>query len=163
MSAPVQRAGACGGAACLDRACHLPCPARPFLRLRRAPASGIGMRESFNENSTTTLLVEVRRVRAEQHHTAANNAHRCVASFAAPQQAPSALTHAHPAPTPPALQGIFDSISCGILIYVVLVELINPLMTQSAWLRSRRWWVQVLAFAAFWSGAGLMALIGMWV
>ncbi len=75
------------------------------------------MRESFNQNSTTTLLVE----------------------------------------------GIFDSISTGILIYVVLVELINPLMTQSAWLRSRRWWVQAMAFVSFWGGVTVMAVIGSWV
>lgn len=42
------------------------------------------MRETFNHNSTTALLVE----------------------------------------------GILDSFSTGILIYVVLVELINPMMTQ---------------------------------
>ncbi|KAL4450157.1 hypothetical protein ABPG77_010826 [Micractinium sp. CCAP 211/92] len=77
-------------------------------------AIGIGMRESFNENSETTLFVE----------------------------------------------GIFDSISTGILIYVVLVELINPLMTQSAWLRSRRWWVQALSFASFYAGVTVMAIIG---
>ncbi|EFN54748.1 hypothetical protein CHLNCDRAFT_58029 [Chlorella variabilis] len=80
-------------------------------------AIGIGMRESFNKNSTTTLMVE----------------------------------------------GIFDSISTGILIYVVLVELINPLMTQSAWLRSRRWWVQAMGFVSFWGGVTVMAVIGKWV
>lgn len=47
-------------------------------------------------------------------------------------------------------------------IYVVLVELINPLMTQSAWLRSRRWWVQMLAFASFYAGVTVMAVIGKW-
>lgn len=43
---------------------------------------------------------------------------------------------------------------------VVLVELINPLMTQSAWLRSRRWWVQALSFASFYAGVTVMAVIG---
>lgn len=79
-------------------------------------AIGIGMRESFNKNAETTLLVE----------------------------------------------GVFDSISTGILIYVVLVELINPLMTQSAWLRSRRWWVQALCFLSFYGGVTVMAVIGKW-
>lgn len=60
------------------------------------------------------------------------------------------------------VEGIFDSISTGILIYVVLVELINPLMTQSAWLRSRRWWVQALSFASFYAGVTVMAVIGKW-
>ncbi|KAI3438305.1 hypothetical protein D9Q98_000739 [Chlorella vulgaris] len=79
-------------------------------------AIGIGMRESFNQNSTTTLMVE----------------------------------------------GIFDSVSTGILIYVVLVELINPLLTQSVWLRSRPWWLQCLAFLSFWGGITVMAVIGNW-
>jgi len=48
-------------------------------------------------------------------------------------------------------------------VQVVLVELINPLMTQSAWLRSRRWWVQVLSFASFYGGVTVMAVIGKWV
>ena len=61
----------------------IPPPAPPSSPPPR-PA-GIGIRESFNQNATTPLLVE----------------------------------------------GIFDSISTGILIYVVLVELIGPLMTQS--------------------------------
>lgn len=80
-------------------------------------AVGIAVRESFNQNAQTTLLVE----------------------------------------------GIFDSISTGILVYVVLVELITPLMTQSAWLRSRRWPVQVAAFASFYAGVAVMAAIGKWV
>lgn len=45
---------------------------------------------------------------------------------------------------------------------MVLVELINPLMTQSAWLRSRRWWVQALSFASFYAGVTVMAVIGKW-
>ncbi|KAI7846040.1 hypothetical protein COHA_000407 [Chlorella ohadii] len=80
-------------------------------------AVGIAVRESFNQNAQTTLLVE----------------------------------------------GIFDAISTGILIYVVLVELITPLMTQSAWLRSRRWPIQVAAFASFYAGVAVMAAIGKWV
>lgn len=45
---------------------------------------------------------------------------------------------------------------------VVLVELINPLMTQSAWLRSRRWYVQAGAFLSFYSGITVMAVLGKW-
>lgn len=93
------------------------CPLTVSLHSPASPPAGIGMRESFNKNSTTTLMVE----------------------------------------------GIFDSISTGILIYVVLVELINPLMTQSAWLRSRRWWVQAMGFVSFWGGVTVMAVIGKWV
>ncbi len=46
---------------------------------------------------------------------------------------------------------------------MVLVELITPLMTQSAWLRSRRWPIQVAAFASFYAGVAVMAAIGKWV
>lgn len=46
---------------------------------------------------------------------------------------------------------------------MVLVELINPLMTQSVWLRSRTWPVQVLAFLSFYAGVTVMAVIGKWV
>lgn len=59
-------------------------------------------------------------------------------------------------------EGIMDALSAGILIYVVLVELVNPLMTQSKWLRAQRWWLQALAFAFFYAGAGAMAVIGVW-
>lgn len=76
--------------------------------------TGIGIRESFNENSTATLLAS----------------------------------------------GILDSLSAGILIYVALVHLVEPLMTDSAWLHGRGWPMQVLAFICFYSGAGAMAFIG---
>lgn len=46
---------------------------------------------------------------------------------------------------------------------MVLVELINPLFTQSPWLRSRRWWVQCLGFLSFWGGVTVMAVVGKWV
>ena len=54
------------------------------------------------------------------------------------------------------VEGIFDALSSGILIYVVLVELMSPMMTQSKWLRSQRWWLQVLSFAALYGGAATM-------
>eukprot|EP00887_Chlorella_sp_A99_P002159 scaffold21.g2159.t1 len=79
-------------------------------------AIGIGIRESFNQNSTATLLAE----------------------------------------------GILDSISSGILIYVVLIELLNPMMNQSAWLRAQRWPLKLLSFASLYAGAAVLALIGKW-
>ena len=60
------------------------------------------------------------------------------------------------------VEGVFDSISTGILVYVVLVELINPMMTQSVWLRAQRWYLQVGSFAALYAGAATMAVIGKW-
>jgi zinc transporter 1/2/3 len=95
----------------------IPSPALPLPPPLPPRPAGIGIRKSFNQNATTTLLVE----------------------------------------------GIFDSVSTGILIYVVLVELIGPLMTQSPWLRSRPWWLQALSFLAFWGGVTVMAVIGKWV
>ncbi len=58
------------------------------------------------------------------------------------------------------VEGIFDSISTGILIYVVLVELLSPLMTQSKWLRAQRWWLQMLSFGSLYAGAAVM--VGAW-
>jgi zinc transporter 1/2/3 len=58
--------------------------------------------------------------------------------------------------------GILDSLSAGILVYVALINLINPMMTNSRWLRSQRWPMQVASFAAFYAGAGIMAVIGKW-
>jgi zinc transporter 1/2/3 len=59
-------------------------------------------------------------------------------------------------------EGVLDSVSAGILIYVGLVELVNPLMTQSVWLRAQRWYMQVLSFLFLYAGAGAMAVIGKW-
>lgn len=45
----------------------------------------------------------------------------------------------------------------------VLVGLITPMMTESHWLRSQGRPMQVASFAAFYAGAGAMALLGKWV
>ena len=58
--------------------------------------------------------------------------------------------------------GILDSLSAGVLLYVALVQLLGPLMTDSAWLRAARWPLQVAAFGALWGGAAVMAVIGKW-
>ena len=60
------------------------------------------------------------------------------------------------------VEGILDAVSAGILIYVVLVELMEPLMTKSRWLRDQRWWMQCLSFMCFWGGVTVMAVIGKW-
>ena len=60
------------------------------------------------------------------------------------------------------VQGIFDAVSAGILIYVVLVELITPHFTQSKWLREQRRAVKALAFLALYSGVAVMAVLGKW-
>lgn len=58
---------------------------------------GIGIRESFNSNSTSALLAT----------------------------------------------GILDSLAAGVLLYVVLVQLVAPMLTDSAWLHAQRWYMQV--------------------
>lgn len=58
--------------------------------------------------------------------------------------------------------GILDSLSAGILLYVVLVQLLTPMFTDNDWLHAQRWPMQVAAFAAFYAGAGAMAVIGKW-
>lgn len=59
--------------------------------------------------------------------------------------------------------GVFDSLSAGILIYVCLVDLLTPLMTDSAWLRAQPRALQAAAFAALYGGAAVMALLGKWI
>ncbi|KDD74441.1 ZIP Zinc transporter [Helicosporidium sp. ATCC 50920] len=58
------------------------------------------------------------------------------------------------------VQGIFDSFSAGILIYVGLVQLLNAHMTQNVWFRRQAWPVKVLGFCAFYGGITVMAIIG---
>ncbi len=79
-------------------------------------AIGIGVRSSWNDNNTSTILA----------------------------------------------QGILDGLAAGILIYVVLVELITPMLTKSSWMRRQHWLVQLLMIASFWSGTAVMAVIGTW-
>lgn len=79
-------------------------------------AIGIGIRSSYNGNSSEALLV----------------------------------------------QGTFDAISGGILIYVALVQLITPQLTTNRWLQRQVWWVKLISFAAFYGGAATMAVIGKW-
>lgn len=79
-------------------------------------AIGIGIRDSWNANSTSTIVA----------------------------------------------QGIVDGLAAGILIYVVLVELITPMLTKSSWMRRQHWCIQVGMLACFWGGVAVMAVIGTW-
>lgn len=38
--------------------------------------------------------------------------------------------------------GILDSLSAGVLLYVGLVQLVTPELTDGAWLHRRSWWMQ---------------------
>ncbi len=57
-------------------------------------------------------------------------------------------------------QGIFDSLSAGILIYTALVELITPEITNSRPFRNQTRSKQFLQFMALYLGAAVMAIIG---
>lgn len=59
-------------------------------------------------------------------------------------------------------EGILDSLCAGILIYVGIVELLSPLMTQSKWLKEQRWYLQMVSFGALYAGVAVMAVIGKW-
>lgn len=41
--------------------------------------------------------------------------------------------------------GIADALSAGVLLFVCLVDLLPPMMTDSDWLRSQRWPMQARA------------------
>ena len=60
------------------------------------------------------------------------------------------------------VNGVFDSISAGILIYTGLVELMAHEFMFSAVMRRARIRVVMSAFAMMCLGAGLMALLGKW-
>lgn len=79
-------------------------------------AIGIGVRDSWNDNSTSTIVA----------------------------------------------QGIVDGLAAGILIYVVLVDLITPMLTKSSWMRRQHWFIQLCMLAFFWGGVAVMAVIGTW-
>ena len=58
-------------------------------------------------------------------------------------------------------EGVFDSISAGILIYNGLVDLIVPTFSEKE--LPKGWLMSLLGFIALYSGAAIMALIGKWV
>ncbi|KAJ3176250.1 high-affinity Zn(2+) transporter zrt1 [Geranomyces variabilis] len=79
-------------------------------------AIGIAIRDSYNENSETSILV----------------------------------------------QGIFDSLSAGILMYNAYCELISREINQSSKFRSLSTTLKAASMFCLYAGAGLMALIGLW-
>jgi zinc transporter 1/2/3 len=60
------------------------------------------------------------------------------------------------------VNGIFDSISAGILIYTGLVELMAHEFMFSQEMRRSSIWMMLSAFGCMCLGAGLMALLGKW-
>ena len=58
-------------------------------------------------------------------------------------------------------EGVFDSVSAGILIYNGLVDLVVPTFEPDE--VPKAWWLQGLGFFCLYLGAFIMALIGKWV
>ncbi|KAG8533001.1 uncharacterized protein KY384_001783 [Bacidia gigantensis] len=71
-------------------------------------------------------------------------------------------TYAPGSQTSLIVNGVFDSISAGILIYTGLVELMAHEFMFSAVMRRARLSVVMSAFGIMCAGAGLMALLGKW-
>jgi zinc transporter 1/2/3 len=60
------------------------------------------------------------------------------------------------------INGVFDSISAGILVYTGLVELLAHEFIFSNEMRQKSLGMNMAAFASMCVGAGLMALLGKW-
>lgn len=60
------------------------------------------------------------------------------------------------------VNGVFDSVSAGILIYTGLVELMAHEFMFNPEMRKSSIWMMLSAFACMCFGAGLMALLGKW-
>ena len=72
-------------------------------------------------------------------------------------------TYAPGSQTALMINGVFDSISAGILIYTGLVELMAHEFMFSSYMRKTAKMREVLAaFGMMCLGAGLMALLGKW-
>jgi zinc transporter 1/2/3 len=60
------------------------------------------------------------------------------------------------------VQGIFDAISAGILIYDAMVNLMTTSITHSSEFARLSGLRKCLVFISLWLGAGVMALLGRW-
>lgn len=58
------------------------------------------------------------------------------------------------------VNGIFDSISAGILIYTAIVEFLTPEITNSGTFREWNLGKKIVGFIAVYAGAAAMAIIG---
>jgi zinc transporter 1/2/3 len=63
-------------------------------------------------------------------------------------------------PTALAVQGVFDAISAGILLYMALVDLIAADFLSSRMRCNRQ--LQVYSYLALFAGSGAMSLLGVW-
>jgi zinc transporter 1/2/3 len=58
------------------------------------------------------------------------------------------------------VEGVFDSISCGILLYMSYCNLLAVEFNLSGEIRKESKKVKTLCFIALWTGAAVMAIIG---
>lgn len=71
-----------------------------------------------------------------------------------------ATTYNENSPKALIVQGVFDAISGGILVYMALVDLIASDFLSKRMRSSRR--LQICAFFALFAGSGAMSLLGVW-
>lgn len=61
------------------------------------------------------------------------------------------------------IQGIFDSISAGILLYVAFVQMIGGDFSHDYATCNNNVYMKILLFSSLWTGAAIMAVIGIWL
>lgn len=59
-------------------------------------------------------------------------------------------------------QGILDSLAAGILLYMALVEIITPELTDNAQFRKLSSGRKAMLYGAFYLGVGVMCVLGIW-
>ncbi|KAF9927571.1 hypothetical protein BGZ67_007431 [Mortierella alpina] len=60
------------------------------------------------------------------------------------------------------IQGVFDACSAGILMYTAMVQLMCAELNANRAFRAKSAWHQAVQFAALWTGAAAMAIVGKW-
>ncbi|CAO3572446.1 unnamed protein product [Mortierella alpina] len=60
------------------------------------------------------------------------------------------------------IQGVFDACSAGILMYTAMVQLMWAELNANRAFRAKSTWHQAVQFAALWTGAAVMAIVGKW-
>lgn len=60
------------------------------------------------------------------------------------------------------IQGTFDSVSAGIILYVAFVQMLAVEFSKDV-RRVPRWWRKTMLFVCMWFGALVMCIIGNWL
>jgi zinc transporter 1/2/3 len=59
-------------------------------------------------------------------------------------------------------KGIFNSISCGILIYNIYAEVMVNQLVKNNFLKVQPRWFRICSYSGMYAGAALMAILGLW-